>query len=1235
MRKLEKHFLTIAILLFLASVHLFATKQIRLRDDIWQLIGYSGDFNTAGSGGYSLDQSREVQDIVDDNTTWLQVSAEFGLGYNAQAGYELDYTTTTAINSPLGIFVFDSVRFANGGATTQTTDIVNMKVLNARPRFIETPMYTSYYSGENGDVVLRVSYQADYSGEIFRLRYDNRNYYAYFNPYSYDEPGVLIADIPSNTDTLSLYAIEDVFDFNITDNNLSAMRLGFFSGDDITKYSTSSAYDLIVYHLSDAGIWELFNSRNEQLSTFDALQKGRGYWVRTTNANAATDPMGTHTGIIQSSSAYLPSEYYQDLPHGWNLVSFGDSELVHVPTAVFAPIRVFTTEGGLNIFFSTHNDLSDPATQFYDGNISVVSDGTNIVHSADVAQYINIAAEYNAKIFGTNINMRAFPAMNVQGEVGVMIAADSLFELNISNSTSVFSMAGQDLALSEFNLSRSIYGERLIGIDFREDLNTTELNASITVTFGEGGDGITLTDLNETNKLNVVSRISDAFSQLSTEAGTEAGLVSSIYLVAIDFDETLNYEENSSFTQILVAANGHFSVRDSVFAKAFEKVGDGVFQVIGNLRTQIEDLTTNLTDTMEELVDFINNFAGSLGVIAKSVGAGSNEVLMLIGSSNNIDIVENDDYTIFNDISLNSNLILTAEKNQGSIRGYFTYSDMLALPVNMDINLTDSNLTYEKMRGVEVNGSIAFGTFDASNFNLNQARDFKINPIIAPYFPGGQGMLSTLSGAKKDLLSILNQEHSADGRPYWTHTDTTKIPSSWLDPQDKQALFSIRSHNGYFVKLKEFIPLSPDFKSLESHSIRRSNIYHFNNTLTDGVGVTTNHINHVIDFTFKSAFINPAENPYFGVFATFLEREYSLTSTTPTFSFRVNDIVLGISQGDVGSDPFRLVIQAYDGTGNFYAEDEKPVIEIDFVKPETPDLDYTANGDLIYSGSAKNIELEAYRGALSDVAAERAKVLIPSDKVSTAVTWKHPYSSDYDGLVFPIRFLAINTTSRMYSDLRTTLYAPLKTTQVLIATEDHDTDYAPYDLIINTQLENNYGVGLGLYEPAKNKEVRMAYYPELKHLESDKNPTRLAAPVYLRISSNSSTNGSPIATISYLEEYVGKRFYIFFQNKLYQGTFPELGSFSSDATAYDLGARVLSVDDIVNNTETAAGLISEQSTRLAGVEVDPKTLHHQNIGYLPDEKSSGPLPELFLFSKPIPTLDENGDPYEPAFLLPE
>ena len=1233
MYKIEKHFFTTIILLLLTSVYSLATEQTRLRDDIWQIIGYPGDYNTAGSGGYSTEQSREVQDRVDDLTTWLRVDDTLGLGFNDEAGYSLSFTsTTTSISSPLGFFVFSDVVFSGGGRITQEADIITIKVPNARARFVETPIYTSYYQGETGDVVLRVSYQADHSGDVFRVGFDNKNYYAHFDQYSYDKPGLLVRDNPSDEDMQSIFEIDDIFDFNISDNNLSAMRLGLFSADSITKYSSSNAYDLIVYHLSDEGLWKVFNSSNTQTNDFNALQKGRGYWVRTTNTNATLDPTGTHTGIVHASATFLPSAYYEKLPDGWNLASFDNSALVHVPTGIFAPLSLFTTGGGLNIFFSTHNR---PTVATDDGNISVVADGTNIVNSTDVAQYINVAAEYNAKIFGADVNMRSFPAMNIFGESGVIILADSLFEINVTDFSIISSLAGQELRDTEFNMSVTWYGERLLGIDFRDDLNITDLNASLALTLGDTGESRVITDLNETDKLNTIRRIDRAYAAMSVAAGLSEGFVGEAYLVAVDFNASQSYENNSSFTQILIASSDSFSVRDSVFTKAFEKVGDGEFRVIGVARTLITNLTTNLTDTMEELADFINEFASDLGIIAKSVGVAGSEVLMLIGSSNNIDILENDDYTIFNDIQLDSNLILESEKNQGSINGYFTYSDILALPVNIDETLTDSVLSFDRMLEVEVNGTSVSGSLDVMNFNLNQVRDFKVNPIISPYFSGEQGVLRTLSGANKDLLSILSLEHSAIGSPYWIHTDTTKIPSRWLEEADRQGLFAIRSHSGYFIKIKELSTLPAETKELQSFGVQQENIYHFNNTLLDGIGTVSNHINHSVEFSFNSAFINPVENPYFGVFVHFLDREYSLTSASSTFSFAVDSIALGISSGKPNSDPYAITIQAYDGTGNFYEESQRPVIELDFVKPEIPAIDYTENGDLIYTTISENVKLEAYRGAISDIASERAGVLIDSAKVSTAVTWQHPFSSDFDGLIFPIRFLTLNTSSNLYSDIRTVLYAPLKNTQILIANEDNETDYYPYDLIINTQLVTNYGVGLTLYKPKRNKEIRMAYYPEVRHLESDKEPTRLAAPVYLKISKNTGTGNDPVATISYLEEYVGKRFYIFFQNKLYQGTFPELGTFNSDGAAYDLSATLLSVDDVVNNTETATGLIGDQSTQFGGIEIDPKTVHNQNIGYLPDEKTLGPLPQLLLFSKPIPTLDEEGNPYKPPYLLPE
>ena len=99
----------------------------------------------------------------------------------------------------------------------------------------------------------------------------------------------------------------------------------------------------------------------------------------------------------------------------------------------------------------------------------------------------------------------------------------------------------------------------------------------------------------------------------------------------------------------------------------------------------------------------------------------------------------------------------------------------------------------------------------------------------------------------------------------------------------------------------------------------------------------------------------------------------------------------------------------------------------------------------------------------------------------------------------------------------------------------------------------------------------MAYYPQgdegVKSLEG----TGFGASrtMFLRVDTGV-TNQDAIASISYIPEYVGSIFYIYFDGKLYQGRFVNNSNFSNDSNAYNLEDVSINVDTFTNGSVTQA-----------------------------------------------------------------
>jgi hypothetical protein len=977
--------------------------------------------------------------------------------------------------------------------------------------------------------------------------------------------------------------------------------MNLFTENDILKHTASPNYSLLVYDFAN-GAWNIYNSKNLLKQNFKKLFVGRGYWVKMEDDTPSVDINNTYMGYIHSSSSLIPARYYKTVNNGWNLLSFNDTQLRHSPTGMFVPNNILIS-GGIRLYFSKHNKLNYTLSS---GDINVSIDGIRIKNTSDVAQVINASSEYDNLLFGKNLRVRAFPAMNKQDVPGVIIISDYPIEVNVTD-PSIVGLSGENLEISAEGLKASQYGSRVLGLQLLKASNNIEANLSLVIS-GENKENSTLiTDLNDTNKTMVLTKMSDALDKIDTQ--------SEIFFVQIDFNTTQEYNNTSSdFNQVLMSSKKVFSIKNALYAKAFEVEDTGAFRLIGR---KIADNVNGGLSTAQAVVNAINNETSVTGIRALNVGKTGEEVFLITSDLARFDILEKEEVkTIFNDLPLDSGKIREEFKNLASFNSYFTYLDILNTPVLLDTELIESNLSYNRIYNIEVNGSSTNGLIDISKIKTYVNKDFKLNALYVKDFTDNRSIINKFAELNKEITSIIGLKYTAGKDPYWVNLDLTKSPDTWFKNEDKQGLFPILSDKGYFVRLRDTTLLSYEEKKLAKKVEWKLDISpHFDNKYTDGIATTQNHMRNKVSFSFNETFISPLANPYYAVYIDFLNNRYSLKSSTSDFTFTFNDISMVFSTISSKDKPYKFQIQAYDGFGNFYDSDEIPTVEVPFVKPDVPEMDYTETGDVIHKNHDPKQVLTAFSIRPPDIETNRLKAQLNFSQLKYAISWKHPTTSTLDGALQAIRFIVQDQINFLYSDTRAILYAPLKTAHVLEATFDKSTALYPYSFIIHSQLKENYGVSITLLDMSKKRKVKIIYYPEIPRTGTSAGlPSDLSSPTFLRISRHEKTLDEPIATISYKELYVSRKFYISFDGKLYQGTFPPLDQFTSDSNSYDLSSRVMTPSSFINDE-------AAQSDTLGGIEVDSKTAHTQSVGVSKSAEVSV-LPILLSLPRPVPKLKE-------------
>ena len=349
-------FVITVVLLSTSSLY-SAASQIWLPNGVWTLVGYKGIYSGSSSATNWDDENHLiVEDTADNRFTYIVNTADetdhlynsVGSGTTATLPLTLTSNDTTEIGSNIGVFAIRGTTSIRGTTTLDgsVASSVQLKFSTVYDKDFSAPIYNMYVAGGGNNPAIRIAFQGSYSGDLFRVRFgeEEEAYVGYFNhENTYDNPAILMNEndvIEDLEDTMA--DISEIFDYDITDNNITTMQNSTFSlANDVTSYDSDSGNNLQVSKLALSNtntdkVWEHFSSANTNTASnaFTQLEVGQGYWIRAESQLAHDDGNVTKIGLITSSNLQLQNDYLESTQNGWNLLMFEDSSVRYATSGI-------------------------------------------------------------------------------------------------------------------------------------------------------------------------------------------------------------------------------------------------------------------------------------------------------------------------------------------------------------------------------------------------------------------------------------------------------------------------------------------------------------------------------------------------------------------------------------------------------------------------------------------------------------------------------------------------------------------------------------------------------------------------------------------------------------------------------------------------------------------------------------------------------------------------------------
>jgi hypothetical protein len=1100
-------------LLVISVCSLFSAVELEVSNSKWQLIGIHGVYIDGLNPPIFGTAGIVVDDVVD---------ADGNVSY-----YSGTTTTvsTVANDKTVGFLAIENAISPSGLTTLNINTRVFFEITTLLNYNSGQTRYRMYIAGKNGIPAVRIDFQADLIGRNFKVRFGSETtfYTASFNPNNtYDSPQLLSENSNNINSVVNTTKILDVFDINLSDNNLSNISINNATSY-IQQINASGDVNVTLYTLTNSGTWSLWDSRNSIPSTngFNDLTSGRGYWIFA-NSNL---PSPVHHGFILGDQG-INNATHNNIYNGWNLLSFRDSNIRYSPTGFFIPLGEFAS--GVSVSFRSSID-----------EVNVSSFTTR-----NAARKLNWAIEDKIRKSGASTHFKAYPAQkrNPIGSLiplldGVIIVSDDKMDVNVSNATNLSGRALKTAIYDSYTRYSTLFGDYMIAFKLN-DLNNHEINSTINISMpAYNPNVVTITDLNTTANINAISLLG-GFSRAarSTNINKPDANVS-VYRIDLDLEPAgaLDYET------FLLASNGRFSIQDALFVKKFRLLDDGNCVIVGSQNrrlTSVSQIDTFKNITNVKYIDLLNN-----------------EFMIVSNRASNLDLLENSGYTMFLD---EPTITATAsiELAKGAITSVYTHLNLLSPSVTYDDEPIYANIVYNNA----LNGDGRLLNISSYTSNL------KGSPMVALDFPS-DGPLNDFSEFGKTISQIVaattvNETRDSNNSLVWSITDLTKSPKDWFNINDTQDIFTLKKEKGYWVNIKDFSSMKLSIDS--SSSLSLSTTTHFDNNITvnanNKIGLVTNHINHFLSLKIQG--LNPLESTAYDVTAIIRGKRFPLIASGIRFTLQINDINMDLEESIEGStldDSIKL--QIYDGIGNSLTNVD---YSVHFIKPSKPSTIWLEDGEL--SVIAGNNHYEIHNQAILDTSPKSSIIMEDSSLIyqSPKITWK-----SVDGNVTLLRIIA--KKDGVYSDMSITPFVPLKDSHILQVKNAQEVDKIPYSFVSNGILKkNDIEIDNGVQiTDLLDVPILMSYRPENEGLEELPSFGGTTTMYLARTIAGASVT---IGYITYVKAYANKLFYIYYDNTLYQGYFSNDNSHAIQNNAYDLTSGVIDFSDL--------SLIGDQGNRI-------------------------------------------------------
>lgn len=675
-----------------SSLFSFVT-QTNLKDAKWELIGFTGAPISQKLVAYQKDAVKEISDTADANISYFTKEIINGSEQLVYLGHE-------RAGASIGLFAIQNSTSPSGQTTLKNSlnTRVRLKIIELKEFNSEIPNYRMYVNGRDSNII-RIDYQADYEGGLFRVKFGNEaeDYVAHFNyNNTFSNPAILKTYSEYSLNNLSSTSakIIDSIDFSANDNNWTKMSInGGFKvkgsngnyGEDLTNYQSSDDYNVTVYTVKN-GVWKLFNSLSKTSSNdFNSFNVGQGYWLKANNARSRGIFSTAQTALISINSLNI-DKVYSEIKNGWHLMSFNDINIAHSLSYIFIPQAVIRNDLGVIIYrlqsFGNHrHSIPIPKTLFGKSN--------KATKSSESARYVNIYAKEQEEIFGHRDRIRAIPAIKVEEsgkEVdGIIVFSDTKFSINTRGSIINLATTLSGRMLNKLPSSsgyETIYGEHTNFINLG-GLSNVKINTLLSLKMPKYSPSpVLINDLNDASKKQKASNILASINKLSTkERENKPSTSNAVYLIDLDFNANLDYSDINNHDTILIASGARIST--SLTSSSLAK------DVIGS-KYAFQDLLDVDISFNREAIDGIGDFGG------------------LVRSSEKSSVIE----------------------TKTSIQNKFTKAHKLVYDGNLMIN--EGGLNIQKSQSLKVYGSlVVYGGLEIDG-NLSIGGDLDVNgPAIS------------------------------------------------------------------------------------------------------------------------------------------------------------------------------------------------------------------------------------------------------------------------------------------------------------------------------------------------------------------------------------------------------------------------------------------------------------------------------------------------------------------------